>query len=204
MEKIDLKKGLKSIYSARDRPEIIDVPKGVFLTYSGRGPPGGKEYNEALNALYSTVYTLKFDQKKKGRDFMVMALEGLWWWDDDKIVSLEEAPPKETWNWTSMIRVPDFVTFDMVEEIKPGIAEKKSLIVDRVLLDHFYEGLSAQILHVGPYSDETRTQKILHGFIKDQEYQLRGKHHEVYLSDPNRTLPDRLKTILRHPVKKRQ
>lgn len=204
MEKIDLKKGLKSIYSAREKPEIIDVPEGNFLTYSGRGPPGGKEYSEALNALYSTVYTLKFDQKKKGQDFTVMTLEGLWWWDDDKIVSLEEAPPKETWNWTSMIRVPDFVTDEMVKELKPGINEKKGIVVDRVSLDHFHEGLSVQILHVGPYSDESRTQKILHRFIKDQNYQLRGKHHEVYLSDPNRTSPEKLKTILRHPVEKRQ
>ncbi|MCX6642660.1 MAG: GyrI-like domain-containing protein [Candidatus Bathyarchaeota archaeon] len=203
MEKIDLKKILKSIYSARESPEILDVPEGLFLTYSGRGAPGGKVYSEALNALYSTAYTLKFDQKKKGRDFSVMALEGLWWWDDESIVNLEEAPPRETWNWTSMIRVPDFVTKEMVEELKPGITEKKGLLVDRVILDHFHEGLSAQILHVGPYSDESRTQKILHGFIKDQNYKLRGKHHEVYLSDPNRTAPEKLKTILRHPVEKR-
>ena len=103
-----------------------------------------------------------------------------------------------------MIRVPDFVTEEMVKELKPGIKEKKGIAVDRVSLNHFHEGLSVQILHVGPYSDESRTQKILHGFIEDQNYQLRGKHHEVYLSDPNRTLPENLKTILRHPVEKRQ
>ena len=204
MEKIDLKKELKSIYSAREKPEIIDVPEGLFLTYSGRGAPGGKMYIEALNALYSTAYTLKFDQKKMGRDFTVMALEGLWWWDDDKRVNLEEAPPRETWNWTSMIRVPDFVTNEMVEALKPGIIEKKGIEVNRVILDHFHEGLCSQILHIGPYSDESRTQKILHRFIKDQGYMLRGKHHEVYLSDPNRTAPEKLKTILRHPVVKHQ
>lgn len=203
MEKIDLKKGLKKFYSARERPEIIDVPEGLFLTYSGRGAPGGEAYSEALNVLYSTAYTLKFDQKKMGRDFTVMTLEGLWWWDDKKIVNLEEAPPRETWNWTSMIRVPDFVTDEIVNALKPGITEKKGLVVDRVTLDHFHEGLSVQILHVGPYSDESRTQKIIHGFTTDQGYRLRGKHHEIYLSDPNRTAPEKLKTILRHPVEKR-
>ena len=200
MEKIDLRKELKRLYSPKERPELVDVSELSYLTYTGRGEPGGDAYTESLNALYSSVYTLKFASKKRGRDFTVMTLEGLWWWDDPGVVNLEDAPPRETWNWTSMIVVPDFVTTEMLEGVKPDLIEKKGKAVERVKLEKLHEGLCAQILHVGPYSDEPRSQKALHGFIAERGLRLRGRHHEIYMSDPRRTPPEKWRTILRHPV----
>ncbi len=200
MEKSDLRKELKRLYSPKERPELVDVPELSYLTYTGRGEPGGAAYTESLNALYSSVYTLKFASKKRGRDFTVMSLEGLWWWDDPGVVNLEDAPPRETWNWTSMIVVPDFVTAEMLEEVKPELVEKKGKAVENVSLERLHEGLCAQILHVGPYSDEPRSMKLLHGFMTERGLRLRGRHHEIYMSDPRRTPPEKWRTILRHPV----
>ncbi len=202
MEKLDLRKELKSLYSPKEKPEIVEVPEFTYLTYMGRGEPGGKAYSEALNALYAAVYTLKFASKKNGRDFSVMTLEGVWWWDDSGIINLEDAPPRDTWNWKSMILVPDFITKAMLEEVKPELMEKKGKAVEKVRLERIHEGLCAQILHIGPYSDEPRSQKVLHGFIEERGYRLRGRHHEIYMSDPRRTPPEKWRTILRHPIEK--
>jgi hypothetical protein len=181
--------------------EIIDLRKELRAR-TGRGEPGGNSYNEALNALYGAVYTLKFASKKKGNDFTIMPLEGLWWRDDSNIMNLEEAPPRETWNWTSMILVPDSMTPSMFEEIRPELLEKKGKVADRVKLERLNEGLCAQILHIGPYSDEPRSQKVLHGFVEERGYNLRDHHHEIYMSDPRRTPLDKGKTILRQPIEK--
>jgi hypothetical protein len=101
-----------------------------------------------------------------------------------------------------MILVPDFITATMLEEAKPELVEKKGRAVEKVRLERIHEGLCAQILHVGPYSDEPRSQKVLHGFIEDRGYRLRERHHEVYMSDPRRTPPEKWRTILRHPIEK--
>ncbi|HIH88722.1 TPA: hypothetical protein HA344_05890 [Candidatus Bathyarchaeota archaeon] len=202
MEKLDLRKQLKAYYSPSEKPGIVDIPELTYLTYTGRGEPGGEAYSEALAALYAAAYTLKFASKKKGRDFTVMTLEGLWWWDNHGIINLEDAPPRETWNWTSIILVPDFITAAMFEEVKPDLIEKKGRALEKVKLGRIHEGLSAQMLHVGPFSDEPRSQKILHGFIDENGYRLRGRHHEIYMSDPRRTPQEKWKTILRHPIEK--
>lgn len=202
MEKYDLKKELKRFYSAKEKPELVDVPEISYLIFTGRGEPGGEAYTEGLGALYAAAYTLKFASKKKGRDFTVMGLEGLWWWDDLNIINLEDAPPRETWNWTSLIAVPDFVTPDLLEELRSELVKKRGKALEKVRLERIHEGLCAQILHLGPYSDEPRSQKTLHGFIAEQGYKLRGRHHEIYMGDPRRTPPEKLKTILRHPVEK--
>jgi len=203
METIDLRKELKRFYTAKTRPELIYVTEGKFLTFDGRGEPGGEEYTTALNALYSVAYTLKFGLKKKRvADFTVMGLEGLWWWDDPTIIRLEDAPPRETWNWKSMIRVPDLVADEVVESAKAEVRAKSGPAVERVRLEAFQEGLSAHILHIGPYGEEPRSQRILNGFVEEQGYRLRGRHHEIYMGDPRKTTPERLKTILRHPVEK--
>ncbi len=202
MEKLDLKKQLKAYYSPSAKPEIVDIPELTYLTYTGRGEPGGEAYSEALAALYAAVYTLKFASKKRGSDFTVMTLEGIWWWDKPGIINLEDAPPRDTWNWTSMILVPDFITATMFEEIKLDLIEKKGGALEKVKLERMHEGLSAQMLHVGPFSDEPRSQKILHGFIDENGYRLRGRHHEIYMSDPRRTPQEKWKTILRHPIEK--
>jgi hypothetical protein len=202
MEKYDLKKELKRFYSAKEKPELINVPEINYLTYTGRGEPGGVAYTEGLGALYAAAYTLKFASKKKGRDFTVMGLEGLWWWEDPGIVNLEDAPPRDTWNWMSLIAVPDFVTSVMLEDAIPEMIKKKGKTLEKVRFERINEGLCAQILHIGPYSDEPRSQKALHGFIAQQGYRLRGRHHEIYMSDPRKTPPERLRTILRHPIEK--
>ncbi len=173
MSKLDLRKELKRFYSAKKKPEIIDVPPGKFLTIVGRGAPGGEAYSAALQALYGLSYTLKFKCKSEGRDFTVMALEGLWWWDDPSIFDLENAPAREEWNWKFMIRQPDFVTGEMLEEIRPEVREKRGPAVMRLL-----------------------------EFITEEGYRMRGRHHEIYLSDPRRSKPENIKTIIRQPVEK--
>ncbi len=202
METTDLRKELKKLYAPKEKPEIVEVPSLTCLTYTGRGEPGGPDYADSINALYSTVYTIKFASKKKSRDFTIMPLEGLWWWDDGEVFSLENAPPRENWNWTSMIVVPDWVSDHMLEEIRPELIKKKGEGAAKVNLRKITEGLSAQTLHVGPYSDETRTIRMLHAFVAEKGYRLRGHHHEIYMGDPRRSAPEKLKTIIRHPIEK--
>jgi hypothetical protein len=204
MSKLDLKKELKEFYRASAKQaNIIDVPEGKFVTIVGRGAPGGPAYYAALNALYSITYAIKFRCKAEGKDFTVMTLEGLWWWDDPSITDLDDAPPREEWNWKSMIRIPDFVTENIVEDAKKIVKEKKGIKeADKIKFEAFYEGVSAQIMHIGPYSEEGPTAKRLHNFIGESGYRMRGLHHEIYVSDPRRVSPERLKTILRQPIEK--
>ena len=200
-KKIDLRKQLKPFYSSSKKPNIVDVTPSKFLTIPGRGEPGGKSYQAALNALYSVAYTVKFKAKATGNDFVVMLLEGLWWWDDPK-ASFSEVP-KEEWNWKSMIRQPDFITPETVEEAKAEAKKKKGLKeIDRVILEEFNEGLSAQIIHIGPFSEEGETIAKLHKFIEENNYKMRGYHHEIYMSDIRRAAPEKWKTIIRQPIEK--
>ncbi len=200
-KKIDLRKQLKHLYSSPKKPNTIDVPPAKFLTVTGRGEPGCEAYQAALNALYSVAYTVKFKAKAVGNDFVVMGLEGLWWFDDPQ-ASFGEVP-REEWNWKSMIRQPDFITSKMVEEAKAEAKKKKGFKkIDKVILEEFHEGLSAQIMHVGPFSEEGDTIAKLHKFIQENGYKMRGYHHEIYMSDPRRTAPERWKTIIRQPIEK--
>lgn len=148
-------------------------------------------------------YTLKFRCKAEGIDFTVMALEGLWWFDDPIAFGLERAPPREQWNWKSMIRQPGFIKREMMEAVRPEVRKKRGPAVDKVKLENFHEGLSAQVMHVGPYSDESPTIRHLHDFIEESGYGPRGHHHEIYLSDPRRTAPERIRTIIRQPIEKK-
>ena len=201
MNKIDLSKELSGVYKAKKTPELIDVPIGKFLTIDGKGDPNGVEYSEAMQALYGVAYTLKFYYKSVEQDFKVMALEGLWWIEDGTFDIINPAPRKR-WKWTSMIRVPDYVDQSAFEKILPELVEKRGEKVKEVKLIEFDEGLSAQVLHIGPYSEETPTITKLHSWVGEQGYKLRGDHHEIYMSDPRRTKPENLKTIIRHPVEK--
>jgi hypothetical protein len=201
MSKQDLRKELKEYYTAKRKPELIDVPEGVFLTITGQGDPGGDEYMQAMTALYGAAYTLKFRQKEQGRDFTVMGLEGLWW-TDDMVFDPTDPENRAKWRWKSMIRQPGWVTQAMLDEVLPELREKRGGKVDQVKVEKFHEGLSAQVMHVGPYSEEGPTIMLLHGWIKEQGLRLRGLHHEIYLNDPRRTKPEKIKTILRQPVEK--
>ncbi|MCW4013469.1 MAG: GyrI-like domain-containing protein [Candidatus Bathyarchaeota archaeon] len=199
MSKVDLSRELKDVYKAKKEPALIDVPVGKFLAIDGTGDPNGEEYQEAMMALYGSAYTLKFHYNTLGSDFKVMALEGLWWIENG-VFDMNNPAPRENWRWTSMIRVPNYVTQKEFDVVLPAIIEKRGEKVKEVRLMEFDEGLSAQIMHIGPYSEETPTINRLHNWVTEQGYRLRDKHHEIYMSDPRRTAPEKLKTIIRHPV----
>ena len=202
MNKVDLSKELKEVYTAKKIPKLVDVPEGKFLTIIGEGDPNGKEYQQAIQALYGVAYTLKFHYKKQGKDFKVNALEGLWWVDNG-VFDLNNPAPREMWRWKSMIRVPDYVEDEDLQKLMAELIEKRGEKVTELKLETINEGLSAQIMHIGPYSDELPTINTLHEWVEEQGYQLRGDHHEIYMSDPRRTKPENLKTIIRHPIKKK-
>lgn len=204
MSKIDLKKTLKHLYNPSVKEfSIVDVPEMTFLMIDGMGDPNtSKEYLSAIETLYILSYTLKF-MIKKGKsaiDYTVMPLEGLWWMDDMSQFSAEN---KALWKWTAMILQPDYVTKDLLDVAVKAVEKKKNPpSLSKIRFEQFHEGLSVQIMHIGPYSAEAPTIEKMHHFIKEKSYQLHGKHHEIYLSDPRKTSPDKLKTVLRQPVRK--
>ncbi len=202
MEKIDLKKDLKHLYqpSAKEVAQI-DVPTFKFLMIDGEGDPNTSQaYAQAVEALFSVSYTAKFMVKKGAQetDYAVMPLEGLWWADD---MSAFVADDKATWKWTMMIMQPSFVANETIEAAIAEIRRKKKLsVIDKLRLEDFPEGRCAQVLHVGPFSEEGPTIERLHEFI-DTRTGRTGKHHEIYLSDIRRADPKKWKTIIRHPMK---
>ena len=202
MAKIDHKKELKHLYRpSAKQVSVVDVPAMTFLMVDGRGDPNTSlAYQQALEALYSLSYTLKFKIKKgAGVDYTVMPLEGLWWTDDPSLFSLSD---KDSWSWTSMLMQPEVVTLEAVEEALVEVEQKKDPpALDRVRFEAYHEGLSAQIMHIGPYAAEEPTIARLHRFIAGEGYALRGKHHEIYLSDPRRTAPERMRTVIRQPIR---
>jgi hypothetical protein len=200
--KIDLKKEFKRLYQASAKDIIeLDVPTLRFLMADGKGDPNtSKEYAEAVEALFSVSYTAKFMVKKAdgGKDYAVMPLEGLWWADD---LSAFAANDKSKWLWTMMILQPSFVPDEVIEKAIAEVARKKALpAVRKLRLESFTEGRCAQILHVGPFSEEGPTIARLHEFIEARTG-LTGKHHEIYLSDIRRADPKKWKTIIRQPMK---
>jgi len=203
MSKIDFKKVLKHLYrpSARE-VSVVEVPPMNFLMIDGAGDPNvSPAYQQAVEALFSLSYALKFRVKKsKGVDYVVMPLEGLWWTDDPAQFSMSN---KAIWKWTAMIMQPEFVTAEMVTEALDELRKKKALpALEKVRFETYCEGLAVQIMHIGPYAAEEPTIARLHSFIRENGYELNGKHHEIYLSDPRRTAPEKLKTILRQPIRK--
>lgn len=199
--KIDLRQELKHLYRPSARAiSVVDVPALNFLMVDGAGDPNSAQaYKDAIEALYSVAYTLKFSRKHAGKapDFSVMPLEGLWWADDMGDFTRGD---KSRWKWTAMMALPDFATARDVAETKRQAAAKKELPALAALrLERFQEGPAAQILYTGPFADEGPTIAGIHQFIADSGKTLRGRHHEIYLSDPRRTAPEKLKTIIRQP-----
>jgi len=199
--KIDLKKELKHLYNpSAKQVSVVEVPEMNFLMIDGTGDPNTSQaYQDAVEALYSIAYALKF-MVKKGKsavDYAVMPLEGLWWVDDMTRFSMND---KDAWKWTSMIMQPEFITAGLFQEALRQVKKKKDLpALSGMRFESFYEGQAAQILYFGPYSDEGPTIERIHRFIVEQARRLRGRHHEIYLSDPRRTAPAKLKTIIRQP-----
>ena len=205
MEKIDLKKDLKHLYQpSAKQPEILAVPEMDFLMIDGAGNPNTSlDYQDVMGALYGVSYTLKFMCKKEQAcDYVVMPLEGLWWGTPMGQHSFTDAD-KDQFQWTMMIMQPNLVTPEMVARAIEDVRRKKGLPqVDRIRFESVEEGWVVQIMHIGPYDAEGPTIERMHQFAFDQGYHLRGKHHEIYLGDPRRTDPAKLKTIVRHPVAK--
>ncbi len=201
MPTLDLKKDLKYLYSPSAKSfTVVDVPPMNFLMIDGKGNPNtAQEYKDSVEALYSTAYNLKFAVRKDQEiDYPVMALEGLWWADDMRAFS---AGCKDEWRWTMMIMQPDLVMGDLVAAtIEQMRAKKKIPALARLRFERFHEGLSAQIMHIGPYEVEAPTIARMHEFVAMNGYERRGKHHEIYLGDPRRTAPNNLKTVLRQPI----
>lgn len=203
MEKLDLKKQWKHLYQPPASAVVaVDVPPLTYLMVDGQGDPNtSQSFQEAVEALYSLSYTLKFSLKKSPRaiDYGVMPLEGLWWADDMGAFHLAD---KSTWKWTAMILQPDFIARPEIDAAFDQVRKKKNpAALDRVRFETLEEGPSAQILYLGPFSDEGPTIQRMHNFIHAAGKELSGKHHEIYLSDPRRTAPEKLKTIIRQPMK---
>jgi len=199
--KIDLKKELKDLYSPPAKEiTVVDVPAMNFLLVKGEGAPTSLEYREAIEALFSIAYTLKFMVKKgKGIDYAVMPLEGLWWMDDMTNFSIDR---KDEWKWTAMIMQPKYVTADDFKAAVEQAKKKKNpAALPKVTFESFKEGPAAQIMYIGPFSAEGPTIAKMHEHIQKSGHTLNGKHHEIYLNNPATTASEKLKTILRQPMK---
>ncbi len=206
MEKIDFKQTDKAWYLPSAKAAgLVHLPALPFLMVDGRGHPGqSEEFQPSIEALYSSAYTLKFmfrnGPKPAGwADFVVPPLESLWWMQDGGDFDVDR--PAD-WRWTLMIRVPDFITSAMLEDARNQLRRKKTLpALDGLRLETFEEGKAVQILHIGPYDQEGPAVAQLHAFAAANGLTFCGKHHEIYLSSPGRTAPEKLKTVVRYPVK---
>lgn len=201
MEKVDLKKDLKHLYQASTKEVVqVDVPTMNYLMVDGEGDPNTSQaYADAVEVLFMVSYTVKFMIKKgpSAIDYGVMPLEGLWWADD---MSKFSGTDKSSWKWTAMIMQPSFVTPEIVECAITEVKEKKKpTAISKVRMESFTEGKCAQVLHIGPFSEERPTIEKVHQFI-DSRSQRRGRHHEIYLSDIRRADPSEWKTIVRQPM----
>ncbi|MGO4147355.1 GyrI-like domain-containing protein [Paenarthrobacter sp. YAF11_1] len=201
--KSDFKKEIRT-YSARHGEfSVVTVPTLQFLMIDGHGNPGtAQAYKDALTTLYPVAYKLKFFSKNElGKDYGVMPLEGLWWADD--MESFTSARDKSRWDWTLMNMVPDWITPEHFDAAREVVAKKgEAPALDALRLEPLEEGMSVQTLHVGPYDAEGPVLEEMHSsFIPGNSLAMTGKHHEIYLGDVRRTAPEKLKTILRQPVK---
>ena len=202
MEKIDYKKKLKQLYKhSTKKVEIVEVPEMNFLMIDGEGDPNtSQSFSDAIEALFPLAYTLKFMVKKGdiGIDYGVLPLEALWWADD---MSAFTTGNKDSWKWTAMIMQPEFITRELVEIATKEVEIKKNPgSLSLVRFESFKEGKAAQVMHIGPFSEEGPTIEKLHLFIEDKGCHRAGKHHEIYLSDIRRAAPEKWKTIIRQPM----
>ena len=196
--RLDFQQATRISLAATAEPALVDVPPGTFLSVEGRGDPEGEAFRRAIGAMYGVAWTVKMTGKAAGRDFKVGALEGLWWGGSPG----DPAARRRRWRWRLLMRVPDFVRAADVRRAAAALAAK-GRDASGVGVERFAEGRAAQVLHVGPYAAEPATLARLEAFVRDAGLGYDGAHHEVYLSDPNRTAPARLRTILRHAVRPR-
>ena len=203
--KYDVKKALRTLYAPGRNFTLVDVPRQQFLAVDGHGNPNtSAEYAAAVEALYSVAYTLKFAARRStGRDAVVGPLEGLWRAENPEVFT---AGNKDSWDWTMLISQPEWITPDLAEDAAAEVQAKKKLdAAGQLRWLVLTEGLSVQVLHIGPYDDEAPLLAKLHSeFMPANNLGFNGDHHEIYLGDPRRTAPGKLKTILRQPVRRRK
>ncbi|NVM28466.1 MAG: GyrI-like domain-containing protein [Candidatus Helarchaeota archaeon] len=204
--KIDFKKKWKHLYRPpTDEVVLVEVPKIQYLMVEGKGDPNtSQEFKDTYAVLYPVAYTLKFASKAKGKDYVVMPPEALWWSDD-----MEDflKGNKDQWKWFSIMMQPDFITKEMFEDAIKTVKVKKPDLppaISKLRFEVYEEGTAAQIMHIGPYSEETANIEKIHKFIEAQGGKFDGLkwgmyHHEIYLSDPRRAKPDKMKTVIRQP-----
>jgi hypothetical protein len=201
-DKIDLIKDLKPLYQPPSKePVIVTIPALDFLMLDGSGDPNtSPAYAEAVQSLYQMAYTLKFAIKKAtGADFAVMPLEGLWWAED---MGTFQTRDKSAWSWRMMIAQPSLVTPDWFETAKKQALSKKDAAsrIAQIRLESYDEGLCVQLMHIGPYDAEAPNIERIHAHALQQGFHLAGLHHEIYLSDPRRSAPEKMRTIIRQPI----
>ena len=206
MEKLDLTKKYRQYFAAKAKPELVEIEPAHFLSIAGKGNPSEKGFSDKVQALYATAYAIKFIFKSLNKDFIVSKLEGLWWFEEQRFkgLSIAEAPkkvPRSEWEYRLLIRMPDFVTQGEVSTaIQTVLTKKKLTLANNIELYKMHEGTSVQMLHTGPFDKEPETLQQMSEFMKSNHLQKNGLHHEIYLSDFNKTAPAKLKTILREPV----
>lgn len=208
----DFKKEYKEFYMPKDKPSIVTVPPMNYLAVRGHGDPNAEdgEYKEAIGLLYGIAFTIKMSKKGSRQiegffDYVVPPLEGFWWQDG---VSGVDYARKENFNWISVIRLPDFVTkadFDWAIE---EATRKKKTDFSKVEFMQVDEGLCVQCMHIGSYDDEPATVELMHQFMSEQGYELdindTRRHHEIYLSDARKVAPEKLRTVIRHPIRRKE
>lgn len=204
MTRYDIKQELKQCYAPRNRDwALVDVPAQRFIAVDGSGDPNtSADYARAVEALYTVAYTIKFASKRTlDRDFVVGPLEGLWWSDRPEVFTARD---KDAWQWRMLISQPDWITEDFIDDAKQTALAKKGLpAIADVRYEPVHEGLCAQVLHIGPYDDEGPILAELHGeYLAANNLRMTGHHHEVYLGDPRRSAPAKLRTVLRQPVER--
>lgn len=209
MKKLDLRKKYKALYlPSAKKVEVVDVPDFQFVMIDGRiekgqGPGTSPAFQEAMQVLYGAAFTLKFMsklRKKNAVDYPVMALEALWWVKDGRF----DITKPDNWCWRAMIMQPDHITAEMFTEALGKIRQKRpSASVGKLRLKRFYEGLCIQTMHIGPYATEPATLERMQAYAAENGYAMQNEHHEIYLGDPRRAAPEKLKTVLRHAVKKK-
>jgi hypothetical protein len=189
--KLDLYAEHRDEYVAPREPALVDVGPARYLAITGRGKPGGAEFTNAVGALYNVSFTIKMASKAAGSDYAVSKLEGLWWKEGSSVA----------WTWQLLIRVPEFITKKHLAEAVTKLLERdKDEAVSRVTLETLDEGKCVQVLHVGPYTAEKPAIARMRSFATQQGLSFKGRHHEIYLSDPRRVDAEKLRTILRQPV----
>lgn len=206
----DFKKEYKEFYLPKNKPEIINVPKANYIAVRGKGNPNDPDgdYQKALNVLYSVAYTLKMSYKSDYRiegfyDYVVPPLEGFWWQDGIEGVDYSS---KETFNWISVIRLPDFILEKDLDWAVRTATVKKKVDCSKAEFLTVDEGLCVQIMHLGSYDDEPASVEMMNSYLEDNGYvndlSDTRLHHEIYLSDARKVSPDKLKTVIRHPIRK--